>query len=80
MKYDIYDEIRHEQNWYYLTTDDKILKKKFDVCLPYSPIVSYKKFNDSKYFNEIVLTDIKDEGLVKIIKESQDLYMINNKR
>ncbi len=62
VNYNLISEHHHEKGWYYLRDNGELYKMKNDVSLPYAPVVDYKKFNRSSYFDKV-----EDSELVKII-------------
>ena len=53
MELDIIEECLYQNRFYFIDKDFDVYKKANWVHLPYSPEVSYKKFNDSKYYEAI---------------------------
>ncbi len=62
MRYNIIDEIHHGKNYYYVRDNEDVYVAKPELSLPYHPIISYKKFNYSSYYDKV-----EDSKLVEII-------------
>lgn len=69
MKYNIKSEIYVNKNYYYVTPEKDVYIAKQGLHLPYHPVISFKKFNDSSYYDRVL-----DNELVRIILKEESKW------
>jgi len=74
MKLDICGEIYYERKFYYVDQESQWYKVAPGVLVPGSPVVSYKKYNDSSLYvmieDEKLITEL-DSELERILHDDE---------